>query len=467
MTTDARRHRPGLCRTPHGAACRRGRGSKVYGLDTNAATVDRAQRRPLPHRRRLRRRPESRPGRGFEATVDPAVHRRGRRRLVCVPTPLGEEGGPDLAAVRKAAEAIGAHVTPGTLAILESTTYPGTTEEVFAPLVTARGLEVGERRVHRLLARAHRPRQRELRRAEHAQGRRRSDRRVHPPRRRLLRAVRRHGRAGQGRPRGRDVQAHREHLPPREHRPGQRDAALLPRARHRPLERHRLRRDQAVRLHGLPPRPGRRRSLHPGRPVLPQPSGQGAARLLVPHGRTGRGDQHGRSPLRRHPAQGTAQRSRVARSRDRASCSSESPTSRISRTAARARPTRSRSGCSRGVPTWPTTTPTSRPGTRTASTRRWTRCPTSSRPCATPMSWCCCRPTPNMRSPSSPTRQRCCSTPAESSPGTPTSRCSEGWSGSDDLVDDGTRHVDRLEVPDHPIAAGLSQPLAQRGIAGE
>jgi UDP-glucose/GDP-mannose dehydrogenase family, UDP binding domain/UDP-glucose/GDP-mannose dehydrogenase family, central domain len=102
-----------------------------------------------------------------------------------------------------------------------------------------------------------------------------------------------------------------------------------------------------------------------------------------------------------------------------------------------------------------------------ASTRRWTRCPTSSRPCATPMSWYSCRPTPNMRSPSSPTRQRCCSTHAESSPGTPPSRCSEGWSGSDDLVDDGTRHVDRLEVPDHPIAACLSQPLAQRGIAGE
>ena len=63
--------------------------------------------------------------------------------LVCVPTPLGEEGGPDLGAVRKAAEAIGAHLTPGTLAILESTTYPGTTEEVFATPGAARGLEAG------------------------------------------------------------------------------------------------------------------------------------------------------------------------------------------------------------------------------------------------------------------------------------------------------------------------------------
>ena len=46
---------------------------------------------------------------------------------------------------------------------------------------------------------------------------------------------------GQGHPRGRDGQAAREHLPPRQHRPGQRDGAVLPRARHRPLGRHRLR----------------------------------------------------------------------------------------------------------------------------------------------------------------------------------------------------------------------------------
>jgi UDP-N-acetyl-D-glucosamine dehydrogenase len=118
-------------------------GLKVYGLDTNASTVDRLNagqshiddvsdddlKRGLAA--------------GFEATLDASVVAGADVVLVCVPTPLADEGGPDLGAVRMAAEAIGAHVTPGTLAILESTTYPGTTEEVFAPLVTARGLEVG------------------------------------------------------------------------------------------------------------------------------------------------------------------------------------------------------------------------------------------------------------------------------------------------------------------------------------
>jgi UDP-N-acetyl-D-glucosamine dehydrogenase len=72
---------------------------------------------------------------GFSASVDPSVIADADVVVVCVPTPLAEEGGPDLAPVRAAAAAIGQHVTPGTLCILESTTYPGTTEEVFAPLV--------------------------------------------------------------------------------------------------------------------------------------------------------------------------------------------------------------------------------------------------------------------------------------------------------------------------------------------
>jgi len=63
--------------------------------------------------------------------------------IVCVPTPLAADGGPDLGAVEGAARTIGEHVRPGTLVVLESTTYPGTTEEVFAPLVTASGLRAG------------------------------------------------------------------------------------------------------------------------------------------------------------------------------------------------------------------------------------------------------------------------------------------------------------------------------------
>lgn len=63
--------------------------------------------------------------------------------VVCVPTPLSPDGGPDLRAIEEAGRAIGQHITVGTLAILESTTYPGTTEEVFAPLVLGENFTVG------------------------------------------------------------------------------------------------------------------------------------------------------------------------------------------------------------------------------------------------------------------------------------------------------------------------------------
>ena len=63
--------------------------------------------------------------------------------LICVPTPLTDQT-PDLAMVRHAVEAVGRHLHPGRLVVLESTTYPGTTEEVVAPLLeAASGLEVG------------------------------------------------------------------------------------------------------------------------------------------------------------------------------------------------------------------------------------------------------------------------------------------------------------------------------------
>lgn len=81
---------------------------------------------------------------GFTATTDAACIADADVVVVCVPTPLSPDGGPDLGAVRGAAKAIGAHVTPGTLCILESTTYPGTTEEDFAPLVLGDKYELGK-----------------------------------------------------------------------------------------------------------------------------------------------------------------------------------------------------------------------------------------------------------------------------------------------------------------------------------
>ncbi|MDA0565965.1 nucleotide sugar dehydrogenase [Streptomonospora sp. S1-112] len=80
---------------------------------------------------------------GFTATTDPSVIAGARNVVICVPTPLSAEGGPDLGAVTGAARSIAAHLSPGTLVVLESTTYPGTTEEVIRPLLEESGLVAG------------------------------------------------------------------------------------------------------------------------------------------------------------------------------------------------------------------------------------------------------------------------------------------------------------------------------------
>lgn len=54
---------------------------------------------------------------------------------ICVPTPLDKHQEPDISYVRSSAEAIAKHLCPGTMVVLESTTYPGTTEELIKPIL--------------------------------------------------------------------------------------------------------------------------------------------------------------------------------------------------------------------------------------------------------------------------------------------------------------------------------------------
>lgn len=81
---------------------------------------------------------------GFAPSLHEDVLDGARTVVICVPTPLSPEGGPDLTAVRGAAEAVARHLEPGTLVVLESTTYPGTTEEVVRPILETSGLVAGE-----------------------------------------------------------------------------------------------------------------------------------------------------------------------------------------------------------------------------------------------------------------------------------------------------------------------------------
>lgn len=77
---------------------------------------------------------------GYEATSDPSVINGARYVVICVPTPLGEAGSPDLRAVVGATKDIASNMSAGVTVILESTTYPGTTEELVLPILEESGL---------------------------------------------------------------------------------------------------------------------------------------------------------------------------------------------------------------------------------------------------------------------------------------------------------------------------------------
>ncbi len=72
---------------------------------------------------------------GFRASTDETMIAAAGTAVICVPTPLAEGDGPDLRAVISATEAIGRNLRPGMLVVLESTTYPGTTDEVVRPVL--------------------------------------------------------------------------------------------------------------------------------------------------------------------------------------------------------------------------------------------------------------------------------------------------------------------------------------------
>jgi UDP-N-acetyl-D-glucosamine dehydrogenase len=89
---------------------------------------------------------------GFSATSDYAQLEKMDAIIICVPTPLDEYHEPDMSYITGTAEALAPHLQPGQLVVLESTTYPGTTDEVLVPILekgnrhglkAARGNEAG------------------------------------------------------------------------------------------------------------------------------------------------------------------------------------------------------------------------------------------------------------------------------------------------------------------------------------
>ena len=80
----------------------------------------------------------------FEATTDFARAAEADALILCVPTPLNQYREPDLSFIRATMAALLPYLRPGQVLSLESTTYPGTTEEELRPLVEQQGLVIGE-----------------------------------------------------------------------------------------------------------------------------------------------------------------------------------------------------------------------------------------------------------------------------------------------------------------------------------
>lgn len=80
----------------------------------------------------------------FEATADFARAKEADAILICVPTPLAEHHEPDLSFIVNTGKSLAPHVCAGQLIVLESTTYPGTTEEILQPELEKGGLRAGK-----------------------------------------------------------------------------------------------------------------------------------------------------------------------------------------------------------------------------------------------------------------------------------------------------------------------------------
>jgi UDP-N-acetyl-D-glucosamine dehydrogenase len=81
---------------------------------------------------------------GFEATSDFSRIGEVEAIIICVPTPLSRHREPDLSYIVETMKAVTPHLRAGQMLSLESTTWPGTTEEVLRPFIDSRGFTIGE-----------------------------------------------------------------------------------------------------------------------------------------------------------------------------------------------------------------------------------------------------------------------------------------------------------------------------------
>ena len=121
------------------------RGFKVIGFDLDARKIDKI----LHGESYIKHIPKESineliDNKQLDVTIDFSRLKETDCILICVPTPLTDKMEPDLSYVLSTTETISKNLRKGHLIVLESTTYPGTTEEVLLPSLSSGGLKVGE-----------------------------------------------------------------------------------------------------------------------------------------------------------------------------------------------------------------------------------------------------------------------------------------------------------------------------------
>ena len=120
-------------------------GFKVIGFDLDASKIDKI----LHGESYIRHIPkesikELLDKKQLDVTIDFDHLKKADAILICVPTPLNDKMEPDLSYLLSTTETISQHLRPGHLIVLESTTYPGTTEEMLLPTLESSNMRVGE-----------------------------------------------------------------------------------------------------------------------------------------------------------------------------------------------------------------------------------------------------------------------------------------------------------------------------------
>jgi UDP-N-acetyl-D-glucosamine dehydrogenase len=111
----------------------------VTGFDIDTAKVDRLNAGESYIHRIEPQQIRSAQASGFRATSQFAEIAQVDAILICVPTPLSDHHTPDMSYITATMDAIAGYLRPGQLVVLESTTYPGTTEELVAPAIERAG----------------------------------------------------------------------------------------------------------------------------------------------------------------------------------------------------------------------------------------------------------------------------------------------------------------------------------------